>query len=140
MVQNTCLRVIPPKGQESWAFFIPSLSADVALPHFVTGDASSHLSAGLGRRSLSHDADASSWSLGSTLTGLKNKGRAMTVFVTVHPLQLSQINLHTTLSFKSHHCFLMVVVSHNLLKKKKRRRRYRRGRERSYRPHCCSCC
>lgn len=64
---------------------------------------------------------------------MKDKGRAMTVLVTVHPLRLPQINLHTTLSFKSHHRFLMVVVSHNLFTFLKRR--HRTGRETSYRPH-----
>lgn len=38
------------------AIYTPSLSAEVALPHFVTGDVFSYLSAGLGRRSLSDDA------------------------------------------------------------------------------------
>lgn len=41
--------------------YTPSLSLEVALPHFVSGDVCSYLSAGLGRRSLSHDADAGSW-------------------------------------------------------------------------------
>lgn len=136
MVQNTCLRVIPRKGQESWVFIHhlwvlrllslalwPAMCAVIFL--WVWGEDPSAM--------MQMPAVGS---LGSTPTGSKDKGRAMTVFVTVHPLQLPQINLHTTLSFKSHHCFLMAVVSHNLFKK----RRHRRGRETSYRPLCCSWC
>ena len=51
----------PNEGGRELGIYTPSLSLEVALPHFVSGDVCSYLSAGLGRRSLSHDADAGSW-------------------------------------------------------------------------------